>query len=98
IYSAVYSGIQVYEVVIKTIPMMRRAYDDYINATQILKLAGLTKPQRTKTLEREVHGGTHEKIQGGYGKYQGTWIPLQAGRELAIRFGVMDMMSHLFDF
>lgn len=34
-------------------------------------MAGFDKPQRTRVLEREVQKGTHEKIQGGYGKYQG---------------------------
>ena len=47
--------------------------DDYLNATQILKIAGLSKPKRTKILEAEILQGEHEKIQGGYGKYQGTW-------------------------
>lgn len=51
--------------------VMRRRADNYINATHILKVAGYDKPARTRILEREVQKGTHEKIQGGYGKYQG---------------------------
>ena len=50
---------------------MRRRQDHYINATHILKVAGYDKPARTRILEREVQRGVHEKIQGGYGKYQG---------------------------
>lgn len=50
---------------------MRRRHDDWINATHILKAAGFDKPARTRILEREVQKDTHEKIQGGYGKYQG---------------------------
>ena len=50
---------------------MRRRRDHYINATHILKVAGYDKPARTRILEREVQKGVHEKIQGGYGKYQG---------------------------
>lgn len=50
---------------------MRRRSDGWLNATQILKVVGLDKPQRTRVLEREVQKGTHEKVQGGYGKYQG---------------------------
>jgi len=50
---------------------MRRRGDDWINATHILKVAGFDKPARTRILEREVQKGTHEKVQGGYGKYQG---------------------------
>ena len=50
---------------------MRRRSDDWINATHILKIAGYDKPARTRILEKEVQKGVHEKIQGGYGKYQG---------------------------
>lgn len=50
---------------------MRRRLDSYINATHILKVAGLDKPARTRILEREVQKGIHQKVQGGYGKYQG---------------------------
>jgi hypothetical protein len=50
---------------------MRRRADSWLNATQILKVAGFDKPQRTRVLEREVQKGEHEKVQGGYGKYQG---------------------------
>lgn len=52
---------------------MRRRDDSWLNATQILKVAGFDKPQRTRVLEREVQKGTHEKVQGGYGKYQGEY-------------------------
>ena len=51
--------------------VMRRRVDHYINATHILKVADYDKPARTRILEREVQKGVHEKIQGGYGKYQG---------------------------
>ena len=50
---------------------MRRRSDGWLNATQILKVADYDKPQRTRILEREVQRGLHEKVQGGYGKYQG---------------------------
>jgi hypothetical protein len=50
---------------------MRRRSDDWINATHILKAAGFDKPARTRILEREVQKEMHEKVQGGYGKYQG---------------------------
>lgn len=38
------------------------------------RVAGFDKPQRTRVLEREVQKGTHEKVQGGYGKYQGEFV------------------------
>lgn len=53
------------------VSVMRRREDGWLNATQILKVAGFDKPQRTRVLEREVQKGVHEKVQGGYGKYQG---------------------------
>lgn len=58
---------------IRGIAVMRRRADGYMNATQILKVAGVDKGRRTKILEREILPGLHEKIQGGFGRYQGTW-------------------------
>ncbi|KAI9101644.1 Dna-binding domain of Mbp1, partial [Phlyctochytrium arcticum] len=98
IYSAIYSGVPVYEMMCRDTPVMRRMADAYMNATQILKVAGFTKPKRTKILEREVLQGEHEKIQGGYGKYQGTWIPLSESRQLAGRYNVEVDLRALFDF
>ncbi|KAF7720905.1 transcriptional regulator swi6 [Apophysomyces ossiformis] len=77
---------------------MRRRADSYLNATQILKLAGMDKGKRTKILEREVLTGEHEKVQGGYGKYQGTWIPCDKGKELAERYQVLDLILPLIEF
>lgn len=51
---------------------MRRQSDNWVNATHILKAAGFDKPARTRILERDVQKGNHEKVQGGYGKFQGT--------------------------
>lgn len=52
--------------------VMRRQSDNWVNATHILKAAGFDKPARTRILERDVQKGNHEKVQGGYGKFQGT--------------------------
>lgn len=72
IFKATYSGVPVYEMLCKGVAVMRRRSDSYLNATQILKVADFDKPQRTRILEREVQTGQHEKVQGGYGKYQGN--------------------------
>ncbi|KAF8475899.1 hypothetical protein BDZ91DRAFT_673931, partial [Kalaharituber pfeilii] len=77
---------------------MRRRSDGWLNATQILKVAEFDKPQRTRILEREVQRGLHEKVQGGYGKYQGTWVPLERGREIAKLYNVEDILAPIFDF
>jgi hypothetical protein len=73
IYTAIYSGVPVYEITVDGISVMRRMADSYMNATQILKVAGFQKSKRTRILEKEILTGSHEKVQGGYGKYQGTW-------------------------
>ena len=70
-HQACYSGVPVYEFNCKNVAVMKRRSDSWMNATQILKVANFDKPQRTRILEREVQKGTHEKVQGGYGKYQG---------------------------
>jgi regulatory protein SWI6 len=61
---------------VRGIAVMRRRGDSYVNATQILKVAGVDKGRRTKILEKEILPGKHEIVQGGYGKYQGTWYVL----------------------
>ena len=66
--------VPVYEYTVKDNHVMRRRSDDYINATHILKVADLDKPARTRVLEKEVQQAIHEKVQGGYGKYQGDCV------------------------
>ncbi len=63
---------------VRGIAVMRRRADSYVNATQILKVAGVDKGRRTKILEKEILPGKHEIVQGGYGKYQGTWYAIFA--------------------
>ncbi|KAF3057977.1 Cell division cycle-related protein res2/pct1 [Daldinia childiae] len=101
IYSATYSGVPVYEFQFggdNKEHVMRRRQDDWVNATHILKAAGFDKPARTRILEREVQKDVHEKIQGGYGKYQGTWIPLEAGEQLAQRNNIFERLRPIFEF
>ncbi|KAM0213929.1 hypothetical protein ACHAQD_009142 [Fusarium lateritium] len=94
VYSAVYSG---FGADLKE-HVMRRRHDNWINATHILKAAGFDKPARTRILERDVQKDVHEKIQGGYGKYQGTWIPLEGGQALAERHSVIDRLRPIFEY
>lgn len=76
---------------------MRRVKDDWVNATQILKCCNIQKARRTKILERGVQTGEHEKIQGGFGRFQGTWIPLENAQKLALAYGCSkDMMPVLW--
>ncbi|KAK5170430.1 Transcription factor mbp1 [Saxophila tyrrhenica] len=98
IYSATYSNVPVYEFGVEGNHVMRRRSDDWINATHILKVAEYDKPTRTRILEREVQKGVHEKVQGGYGKYQGTWIPLPDGKDLAMKNNVYEKLRPMFEF
>ncbi|ATZ56792.1 hypothetical protein BCIN_14g00280 [Botrytis cinerea B05.10] len=101
IYSATYSNVPVYEYLFGEAlkeHVMRRRQDDWINATHILKAAGFDKPARTRILEREVQKEEHEKIQGGYGKYQGTWVPLDKGQSLAQRNNIYEKLRAIFEY
>lgn len=80
------------------VAVMRRRSDGWLNATQILKVAGVDKGKRTKVLEKEVLTGEHEKVQGGYGKYQGTWISYRRGREFCRQYGVEDILRPLLEY
>ncbi|AMD18508.1 HBL394Cp [Eremothecium sinecaudum] len=98
IYSAKYSGVDVYEFLHPTGSIMKRKADDWVNATHILKAAKFAKAKRTRILEKEVITDVHEKVQGGFGKYQGTWVPLDIARRLAQKFEVLEELKPLFDF
>ncbi|ODV86416.1 hypothetical protein CANARDRAFT_27628 [[Candida] arabinofermentans NRRL YB-2248] len=98
LYSAVYSGVPVYEFINPKSSVMRRKKDGWINATHILKVADFPKAKRTRILERDVQIDVHEKVQGGYGKYQGTWVPMERAKDIAVRFAVLDELKPLFDY
>ncbi|KNE68720.1 hypothetical protein AMAG_13361 [Allomyces macrogynus ATCC 38327] len=98
VYAATYSAIPVWQMRVAGVDVMRRASDNWLNATQLLKVAAVDKPQRTKILEREIQTGEHEKVQGGYGKYQGTWVPFARGVEIAKQFKVEHLVQALLDY
>ncbi|KAL8957720.1 MAG: hypothetical protein Q9193_005083 [Seirophora villosa] len=98
IYTAVYSSVSVYEMEVNDIAVMRRRSDSWLNATQILKVAGIDKGKRTKVLEKEILSGEHEKVQGGYGKYQGTWINYRRGVDFCHQYGVAELLRPLLEY
>lgn len=98
IFTSVYSSVQVYEMEVNGVAVMRRRTDSHLNATQILKVAGLDKGKRTKILEKEIQTGVHEKVQGGYGKYQGTWISFERGVQVCRQYGVEDLLRPLLTY
>ena len=77
---------------------MRRRSDAWFNATQLLKVVGLDKSQRTRVLEKEIQKGVHEKVQGGYGKYQGTWIPKEIALSLADHYHIRELLEPILSF
>lgn len=83
---------------VNNIAVMRRRKDSWLNATQILKVAGIEKGKRTKVLEKEILIGEHEKVQGGYGKYQGTWIKFDRGLEFCRQYGVEELLRPLLTY
>ncbi|KAJ2658759.1 Transcription factor mbp1 [Coemansia sp. RSA 1199] len=98
VWSASYAGVEVFQQLYNGTAVMRRRKDSFVNVTQILKCAQYDKPHRTRFLEREIHTGIHEKVQGGYGKYQGTWVPLDRAIGLARRLNVYEALSSLFEY
>lgn len=97
-FQAVYSNVSVYEMEVNGVAVMKRRSDSWLNATQILKVAGVVKAKRTKTLEKEIAAGEHEKVQGGYGKYQGTWVNYQRGVELCREYHVEELLRPLLEY
>lgn len=83
---------------VNNVAVMRRRADSCLNATQILKVAGVDKGKRTKILEKEIQTGEHEKVQGGYGKYQGTWIKFDRGVEVCRQYGVEELLRPLLTY
>ncbi|CCG82807.1 Start control protein cdc10 [Taphrina deformans PYCC 5710] len=81
VFTAVYSGVPVLEMTCRGVSVMRR----------------IQKGNRTKILEREVLTGPHEKVQGGYGKYQGTWVSYEIGIALCERHSVRDILTPLLE-
>ena len=92
-----YSGTRVFVMNIKGISVMRRLHDNYVNATQVLRAAGLAKPQRTKILDKDISRMKHEKIQGGYSGFQGTWIPEEEALTIAIEYGLEEPITELLN-
>lgn len=84
---------------VNNVAVMRRRNDSWLNATQILKVAGVDKGKRTKILEKEIQAtGHHEKVQGGYGKYQGTWVSFERGLEVCRQYGVEELLRPLLTY
>lgn len=92
---ATYAGVDVFECYSKEKPpclVMRRCNDNWLNITQVFKAGSFTKAQRTKILEKESNEIKHEKIQGGYGRFQGTWIPWESTKYLVEKYNIQNVV------
>lgn len=98
IYKAKYSNVDVYELAHPTGSIMKRKIDNWVNATHILKAANFAKAKRTRILDKDVVNEKHEKVQGGFGKYQGTWVPLPLAITLAKKYNVYEDVKSLLSF
>lgn len=90
---ATYAETDVYECYVRGFEsriVMRRTHDDWVNITQVFKIAQFSKTQRTKVLEKEANDMRHEKVQGGYGRFQGTWIPLENAKYMVSKYNIRD--------
>ncbi|KAL6940328.1 hypothetical protein ACO0QE_004227 [Hanseniaspora vineae] len=96
IEKAKYAGVEVFECYTKKPKgqlVMRRVRDDWINITQIFKLAKFSKAKRTRILESESKNIRHEKIQGGYGRFQGTWIALEDAKYIIEKYQLQNPVA-----
>ena len=69
---AFYSVAEVYEMDVNQVTVIRRKSDDWVNATTILKAAGICKGRKKRKTLESISGNV-QIIQGGYWKLQGTW-------------------------
>lgn len=88
-----YAGIQVFELVLGDISVMRRVDNNFVNATHILKVAGFSKTKRTRILDLIQC----ERIQGGYGRFQGSWVSLQFAIGFAKKYQVHEVLKDIFN-
>ncbi|KAJ6539001.1 transcription regulator HTH, apses-type DNA-binding domain-containing protein [Mycena capillaripes] len=96
--------IPAYEMMCKGVAVMRRRSDSWLNATQILKVAGFDKPQRTRVLEREVQKGEHERFKKDTANIRVraptlcTWIPLDRGLAVAKQYECELLLRPIIEF
>ncbi|KAF7304420.1 hypothetical protein HMN09_00844100 [Mycena chlorophos] len=93
-----YGGTPVYEMNCNGIAVMKRRSDAWLNANQILKVAGLNTLQSREVMESEVWGGEHETLKRGGGAFQGTWIPLARAVALCEKYNCEVLLRPLLHF
>ncbi|KAJ3008734.1 UNVERIFIED_CONTAM: hypothetical protein HDU68_002976 [Siphonaria sp. JEL0065] len=96
-----YANQPVIELIYRGVSVLRRTGYLAINGTQILTLSGITdRARRARVLDVKCvgQGWPHERIQGGAGRFQGTWMPTAQALQLAKEYGVAGIIQQLVDF
>ncbi|ORY46331.1 hypothetical protein BCR33DRAFT_783510 [Rhizoclosmatium globosum] len=101
IKTSTYSNTPVIELIYKGMSVLRRSGYLAINGTQILTIGGVTeRAKRARILDVKCigEGWPVEKVQGGAGKFQGTWMPVVHALQLAKDYGVEKIVQQLVDY
>lgn len=85
------------EITYNSIQITRLSLTNFMNATAILKSAGIEKKRRKKILQKLVALVPFEKVVEGWHAYQGVYVPLVAAKRLAETHGVYQHLQPLFD-
>ncbi|KAI8841436.1 hypothetical protein BJ741DRAFT_594153 [Chytriomyces cf. hyalinus JEL632] len=102
IVCTLHGGVKVVELTHAGHSVMRRLSSNLsVNGTHILLLAGvIDKVRRSRILDEKCIslGWPHEKVQGGSGRFQGTWMGTKHALELAAEFNVQEIVQQLVDY
>ncbi|KAJ3228837.1 hypothetical protein HDU78_009513 [Chytriomyces hyalinus] len=102
IVCTLHGGVKVVELTHAGHSVMRRLSSNLsVNGTHILLLAGVVdKVRRSRILDEKCIslGWPHEKVQGGSGRFQGTWMGTKHALELAAEFNVQEIVQQLVDY
>jgi hypothetical protein len=94
---AAYLGVDVWEIEIGRTAVMRRCRDNWLNGTQILKIARLNRVERRKALDG-VKNGQKVYARGRHSKYSGMWIDFGTGLRLCKDYGVYHLLLPLLKY
>lgn len=93
---ATYAQTPVWEIFVRNNPIIRRQDDSWVNATQLLRAGGIERPSRTGIMDKFIKSESdYRRVQGGFGKFQGTWVPLHIAIGMANEVRVMDDLQPL---
>ncbi|GME83492.1 unnamed protein product [Ambrosiozyma monospora] len=89
-----YQNTMCYGVEARGVPVLRRADNNLVNGTKLLKVAKLTRGRRDRILKSEKD---RHVIKTGPMKFKGVWIPLERASTIAQREGIYYALYPLFE-